>query len=758
MSIRVACPSCRKAYNLDESQQGKTVLCRECRSPITVPAPQGRRADGGRPADDRIATSARPAGAAGPAGRDEEGPRRRPAERPARREAEAPSGGRNLLPIILGCGGAALVLVGLVIGGVVLIFLRPGSKQAVAAAKESSAVPAVPAADKVDPAAGPAVPFAGGAVPPPGPPADPPAAAPPPGPEAAVPAGPVPAEMAADVVRKVKQSTAYLRVRLPSGELAQGSGFFALEPGIVITNGHVVGMLEGGRPPRGVEVVIHSGEAGEATLAGTVLGVDRDNDLAVLRVGGGPSRLPPPLPIDTATALTELQKLYIFGFPFGAQLGKNITVTASSVGALRRSGGVLKQVQVNGGMHPGNSGGPVADARGVVVGVSVAGINGTQINFAVPADFIRPLVARSKSNPLNPNAPPGPLARNDPPPPNDLPAGAPPGAGPAGDLAALRGTWQSGPVPADGGQATGTVKLSISPNAGGAGGRMQLHISTRQAGRTTSSTSSYSFTLRQNGGERALVTNVSRLGRGIVLVYRFEGGRLVVSGAVASRRFGYTLKNVPLRRTSAEPEQPAAGNPAGRGGAGPAAGGGGRGSPAALKFSGDVFAFVQEAVRDKRLADVDIRGFTLSQKTYRDVCEEGGVLIGFQVGLGKFGDNETVNAVRPIYRTKSGEKFGQWHGPAPASPVTLKAKPGYVVSGLSLRTGLGLDALSLVFTKLGPNGYVSGDTYNSEQAGGNGGGPSTAGGNGALFVGVTGHLGGNGSPCSLGLVAVLPKD
>ena len=47
------------------------------------------------------------------------------------------------------------------------------------------------------------------------------------------------------------------------------------------------------------------------------------------------------------------------------------------------------QVQVNGGMNPGNSGGPVTDARGVVIGVSVSGIRGTQINFAIPGDLVR---------------------------------------------------------------------------------------------------------------------------------------------------------------------------------------------------------------------------------------------------------------------------------------------------------------------------------------------------------------------------------
>jgi hypothetical protein len=74
-------------------------------------------------------------------------------------------------------------------------------------------------------------------------------------------------------------------------------------------------------------------------------------------------------------------------------LGKNITVSTSAVSSLRKDAdGLLEQVQVNGGMNPGNSGGPVVDAAGRVVGVAVAGIPGTQINFAVPGDKVLGLV------------------------------------------------------------------------------------------------------------------------------------------------------------------------------------------------------------------------------------------------------------------------------------------------------------------------------------------------------------------------------
>jgi V8-like Glu-specific endopeptidase len=192
-------------------------------------------------------------------------------------------------------------------------------------------------------------------------------------------------------VKQTKQATVYLKVTTAGGQVSEGSGFLLGEPGIVITNAHVVGMLQAkAKPPTKVEIVINSGEADEAKVAGAVLGVDRDSDLAVLRIEG---KQPAPLQLGAKDELFETQKVYIFGFPFGEQLGKNITVSESSVSSLRKDAkGVLEQIQVNGGMHPGNSGGPVINAQGKVIGVAVAGIRATQINFAVPAARVQSLL------------------------------------------------------------------------------------------------------------------------------------------------------------------------------------------------------------------------------------------------------------------------------------------------------------------------------------------------------------------------------
>jgi tetratricopeptide (TPR) repeat protein len=209
-----------------------------------------------------------------------------------------------------------------------------------------------------------------------------------------VPPGPAPAAIDKDTAGKVKRATVYLRVRLANGNTVEGSGFFAVQPGLVLTNAHVLGMLSPGSPmPAEVRVVVHSGEPEEFAVAAQVLGVDRERDLGVLRVQRRASRLPAPLPVDTSGALALVQKVYIFGFPFGTSLGKDITASESSVSSIRKDAdGSAAEVQVNGGMHPGNSGGPVVDSRGVVVGVAVSVIRGTQLNFAVPGERVHELL------------------------------------------------------------------------------------------------------------------------------------------------------------------------------------------------------------------------------------------------------------------------------------------------------------------------------------------------------------------------------
>lgn len=185
-----------------------------------------------------------------------------------------------------------------------------------------------------------------------------------------------PVRLSDAAVERIKRATVYIRVTTRDGRVFSGSGFFVSGPGLILTNEHVVDH------PGEIEVVMDSGTTRERTYTARVLEVDRSADLALLQIKA--DRLPEPLQIGNTAGLRETHDVYIFGFPLGEQLGKEITVSKSSVSSIRRG-----ELQLNGGLHPGNSGGPVVDVKGDVVGVAVAVIKGTQINFAIPTDMVR---------------------------------------------------------------------------------------------------------------------------------------------------------------------------------------------------------------------------------------------------------------------------------------------------------------------------------------------------------------------------------
>lgn len=194
---------------------------------------------------------------------------------------------------------------------------------------------------------------------------------------------------------RIKQSTVFIRVDREDGG-GTGSGFFAFEPGLVVTNAHVVDMMRpSNKVPKNIEVVVNSGETNEYRLKANLIAVDRLHDLALLRVKG--DQLPPPMPILSSTQIEETQSVTVAGFPLASQVGKNISLRTATVSSLRKENGRLTTVQVSGGMNPGNSGGPVVDTQGRVVGVSVSILGNrpdftesstTDFCFAVPTDYV----------------------------------------------------------------------------------------------------------------------------------------------------------------------------------------------------------------------------------------------------------------------------------------------------------------------------------------------------------------------------------
>jgi S1-C subfamily serine protease len=251
-------------------------------------------------------------------------------------------------------------------------------------------------------------------LPPRGTEVDPPAPAPAPRPvdppktdtsKPAEPPAPGDGHIPADLLARLKAATVFIKVSAGPTH-GSGSGFVLKVDGntaLVVTNNHVANPPSkfgpAGNPQ--YELVFHSGRRNEFSLRGELVAGDREHDLALLRVSGVSSGFPEALNTTDKAPLAETMPIYIFGFPFGEMLatGKGnpaVTIGKGTVSSLREDDtGDTAVIQIDGDVNPGNSGGPVVDARGRLVGVTVAKLRGTNIGLAIPpAELDRMLSGR----------------------------------------------------------------------------------------------------------------------------------------------------------------------------------------------------------------------------------------------------------------------------------------------------------------------------------------------------------------------------
>jgi len=154
-----------------------------------------------------------------------------------------------------------------------------------------------------------------------------------------------------------------------------GSGFFITANGYLITNHHVV---EGGRK---FAVLTESGLV-EAKL----ITVDRDTDLALLKTEGVRVR---PFKLSSRRCEKLATPILTMGFPQPDLQGFDPKVTRGVISGDNGFRGDVKNYQIDATIQPGNSGGPVFNEHGCVIGVAVAGLKvGQAINYCIKKSYL----------------------------------------------------------------------------------------------------------------------------------------------------------------------------------------------------------------------------------------------------------------------------------------------------------------------------------------------------------------------------------
>ena len=183
---------------------------------------------------------------------------------------------------------------------------------------------------------------------------------------------------------------------------ASGSGFAVPSSGHVITNNHVINGCQNVK-------IHHKGRA----IPATVVTYDPNNDLALLKGDFRPSTV-----FSLSNQKPELlQDIYVAGYPFGKRISTSVKVTKGIVSSLTGIGNNFSNIQIDAALQPGNSGGPILNDRGNVVGVAVAkldlkkvlkdfGVIPEDTNFGIKTSIVKNLLESNDVSLPAPNTKP----------------------------------------------------------------------------------------------------------------------------------------------------------------------------------------------------------------------------------------------------------------------------------------------------------------------------------------------------------------
>jgi serine protease Do len=165
----------------------------------------------------------------------------------------------------------------------------------------------------------------------------------------------------------------------PDDRRSQGSGFIIREDGYLVTNAHVVGDAER------IQVRLIDGRRFE----GKVVGLDERVDLALVKID---TKGLPVAPLGDSNRTRVGEFVLALGHPFGLEQTVSFGIVSRKGAPIQVAAPGFEFIQTDAAVNPGNSGGPLVNMAGEVVGVnSMAAVNGT-IGFAIPVNLVKALL------------------------------------------------------------------------------------------------------------------------------------------------------------------------------------------------------------------------------------------------------------------------------------------------------------------------------------------------------------------------------
>lgn len=201
------------------------------------------------------------------------------------------------------------------------------------------------------------------------------------------------AELSREQVNTLKKSCGYLFSK-------QGSATaFVISDDLLTTCAHVVELSAE------VEVAFSNEQGTWKTYKATCIARNQETDVAILKIADAKlSAL-----ARGSDQVFETSAIIALGFPFGEKLATakdefpDISLSLGRITSIRKTTGKVTAIQIDSELHPGFSGGPVVDNKGIVIGIISSGLPGTNLNTAIPIEALENLLRQPVINVTSPN-------------------------------------------------------------------------------------------------------------------------------------------------------------------------------------------------------------------------------------------------------------------------------------------------------------------------------------------------------------------